>query len=67
MTSNYAESKETIAGQVRTQNQTGWPVPALPAEGPSLPYRKIDSWQTFPKSVSEPYAITLSLLELIDL
>uniref|UniRef100_A0A0C4DIN8 Uncharacterized protein n=1 Tax=Fusarium oxysporum (strain Fo5176) TaxID=660025 RepID=A0A0C4DIN8_FUSOF len=53
MTSNYAESKETIAGQVRTQNQTGWPVPALPAEGPSLPYRKIDSWQTFPKSELE--------------
>lgn len=60
MSSNYAESKETIAGQVRTQNQTGWPVPVLPAEGSSLPYRKIDSWQTFPKSVSEPLRLFVS-------
>ncbi|KAI7763057.1 hypothetical protein LZL87_011200 [Fusarium oxysporum] len=56
MSSNYAESKETMAGQVRTQNQTGWPVPVLPAEGSSLPYRKIDSWQTFPKSELEGWA-----------
>ncbi|WZH48361.1 amino acid adenylation domain protein [Fusarium acuminatum] len=54
--SNYAESKEIIAGQLRTQNQTGWPVPASQPEGPRLPYRKIDSWQTFPKSELEEWS-----------